>query len=67
MGELDKILNMEVTRTMEEGLFLFQSLLVKDVSEKFKGYLPTKGSNFNDAKNSFDNDNRGGDTQLRLQ
>ena len=36
LGELDRILNMEVPRTVEGGLFLSQSLYVKDVLEKFK-------------------------------
>ena len=49
LGELDRILNMEVTRTVEGGLFLSQSLYVKDVLEKFKEYLPAKGSKFNGA------------------
>ena len=40
LGELDKILNMKVTRTVGGGIFLSQSLYVKDVLEKFNQYLP---------------------------
>ena len=41
---------MEITRTVEGGLFLSQSLYVKDALEKFKQYLPTKGSKLNGAE-----------------
>ena len=40
---------MEVTRTVDGGLFISQSLYIKDVLEKFKEYLPAKGSKFNYA------------------
>ena len=46
---------MEVTRTKEEGLFLSQSLFVKDVLEKFKEYLPAKGPKCNGAETPMDN------------
>ena len=36
LKELDRILNMDVTHTVEGGLFLSQSLYVKDVLEKVK-------------------------------
>ena len=55
LGELDRILNVEVTRSVEGGLFLSQSLYVKDVLEKFKQYLPAKGSKFNGAETPMDN------------
>ena len=42
LGELDRILNIEITRTVEGNLFLSQSLYVKDVLEMFKQYLPAK-------------------------
>ena len=50
----DRILNMEVTRIVEGGLFLSQSLYVKVVLEMFKEYLPAKGSNFNGAETPMD-------------
>ena len=49
LGELDRICNIEVTRTVERGLFLSQCLYVNDVLEKLTGYLPAKGSKFNGA------------------
>ena len=55
VGELDRIINMEVTCTVEGGLFLSQSLYVKDVLEKLKRYFPTKVSKFNDAETPKDN------------
>ena len=52
LGELDRILNMEVTRTVVGGLFLSQS----HVLEKFKEYLPSKWVQvFNGAENPMDN------------
>ena len=42
LGELDRILNMEVICTAERVLFLSQSLYVEDVLEKFLRYLPAK-------------------------
>ena len=70
LGELDRILNMEVTRTVEGGLFLSQSLYVKDVLEKFKQYLPEKGSKFNGAETPMDSKirlHKKGATQLRFK
>ena len=70
LGKIDRILNMEVTRTVEGGLFLSQSLYVKDVLEKFKEYLPAKGSKFNCAETPMDNMIRlykNGATQLRFK
>ena len=55
LGELVRILNMEVTRTVDGSLFLSLSLYIKDVLEKFKEYLPAKGSKFNGAKTPIDN------------
>ena len=55
LGEPDRILNMEVTGTVEGGLFLSQSLSVKNVLEKFKEYLPANGSKFNFAVTPMDN------------
>ena len=40
---------------MDGGLFLSQSLYVKDVLEKVKEYLPTKGSKFNCAETPMEN------------
>ena len=42
----DMILDMEVIRTVEAGLFLSQTLYVKDVLEKSKQYLPAEGPEF---------------------
>ena len=70
LGELGRILNMEVTRTVEGGLFLSQSLDVKGVLEKFKEHLPVKGSKFNGAETHMDNKIRlrkKGATQLRFK
>ena len=39
LGELDRIFIIEVTRTAEGGLFLSQSLYVKDKLEKFQALL----------------------------
>ena len=55
LRELDRTLNTDVTRTVEWGLFLSQSLYVKDVLEKFKQYLPAKGSKCNGAETPMDN------------
>ena len=50
LGELDRILNMEVTRTVYGSRFLSQYLYVNDVSEKVKEYLP------GDAETPTDNE-----------
>ena len=70
LGELNRILNTEVTRTVEGGLFLSKSQYVKNVLEKFKEYQPAKGSKFNDAETPMDNKihlHRKGATQLRFK
>ena len=70
LGELGRIFNMKVTRTMKGGLFLSQSLYVKDVLEQFKKYLPAKGSKFNGAETPMDNKirlHKNGVTQLRFR
>ena len=70
LGELDRILNMEVTRTVEGDLFLSQSFYVKDVLEKFKQCLPAKGFKFNGAETPLDNKirlHKNGATQLRFK
>ena len=51
LKELDRILNMEVIFTLKGGLFLS----LKDVLEKFKEYLPPKGSKCNGAETPMDN------------
>ena len=69
LGELGRILNLEVTRTVEGGLFLSQSLYVKDVLEKLKQYLQAKGSKFDGAETPMDNKTRlhkKGATHLRF-
>ena len=43
---------------MEGGLFLWQSLYVKDKLERFKQYLPAKGPKFNGAETPMDNNIR---------
>ena len=61
---------MEVTRTVEGSLFLSQSLYVNDVLEKFKQYLPAKGSKCNGAETPMDNEirlHKNGATQLRFK
>ena len=40
LGPLDRILNMEVVRTREGGLFLSQSLYIQDVLGRFKTHMP---------------------------
>ena len=70
LGELDGIFNMKVTRTVEGGLFLSQSLYVMDVLEKFKQYLPAKGSKFNGAETLMNNKirlHKKRDIQLRFE
>ena len=65
-----KILNMEITHTVEGGLFLSQSLYMKDMLEKFKQYLPETGSKFNGAKTPTDNKirlHKERSTQLRFR
>ena len=55
---------------LERGLFLSQSLNVKDVLEKFKQYLPAKGSKFNGTKTPMDKKirlHKNGATQLRFK
>ena len=55
---------------MEGSLLLSQSLYVKDVPEKFKWYLPVKGSKFNGAEAPMENKTRlhkEGATQLRFK
>ena len=47
LGEVDRILNMGVTRTVKGGPFLSKSQHVWDTLEKFKEYLPEKGFRFN--------------------
>ena len=52
------------------GLFLSQSLYVKDILEKFKEYLPAKGSTLNGAETPIDNKirlHKKGATQLRYK
>ena len=52
------------------GLFLSQSLYVKDILEKFKEYLPAKGSKFNGAYTPMNNKirlHKKGATQLRFK
>ena len=44
LGALDRILNMEVVRTKEGGLFLSQSLYIQDVLSRFKTHLPGPGT-----------------------
>ena len=61
---------MEIIRTVEGGLFLSQSLYVKDVLMKFKQYLPAKGSKFDGAETPMNNKIRlhmNGATQLRFK
>ena len=70
LGELDRILNMEVTHIEEGGLFLLQLLYVKDVLEKFKQYSLEKGSKFNGAESPMDNKirlHKNGASQLRFR
>ena len=61
---------MEVTRTLERGLLLSQSLYVEDLLEKFEQYLPAKGSEFIDAETPVDNKihlHKNGATQLQYK
>ena len=44
---LDRILNMEVVRTKEGGLFLSQSLYIQDVLGRFKSHLPGPSTRLN--------------------
>ena len=53
VSEMDRILNMEVSRNLVGCLFLFQFLCVHDVLEKFEEYLPAKGTKSNDAENAM--------------
>ena len=46
VGELNMMLSMEVTRTVEWGLFC-RSHCISRTNRKFKQYLPEKGSKFN--------------------
>ena len=50
LGELDRILNMEVTQTAE-GVIPY----VKDVLAKLKQYSPATGSKFNGAETPMEN------------
>ena len=54
LGALDRILNMEVVRTKEEGLFLSQSLYIKVVLGRFKTHLPVPGTKLKGAETPMD-------------
>ena len=43
LGALDKLLNMEVVRTKEGGLFLSRYLYIQDALGRFKPHLPGLG------------------------
>ena len=70
LGELDRIRNMEVTRTVNGGLFLSHSMYVKDVLKVSKDCLPTNGSKLISGETPMDKKirlHKSGFTQLRFQ
>ena len=40
LGTLTRVLNMEVSRTADGGLFMSQAAYVRDMLERFKDHLP---------------------------
>ena len=40
LGTLTRVLNMEVTRTTDGGIFLSQSSFIRDVLERFREFVP---------------------------
>ena len=53
-GNLDRLLNIEVTRTADDGPFLSKSLYIQDVLNLFKPHLPSKVARFNGAETPTD-------------
>ena len=47
LGALIDILNIEITRTVEDGLFLSQSLYVTNVPNRFAEFVDSKSSKLN--------------------
>ena len=53
-SDLDRILNMEVMRTKEGGMFLSQSLYIQDVLGRFKADMPGPSTRLNGAETPMD-------------
>ena len=70
LGPLDRILNMEVVRTREGGLFLSQSLYIQDVLVCFKTHLPGPSTRLNGAETPMDHRirlHKNGSTHMRFK